>query len=232
MRGKDAAFYSAINGDYPTHPVCCRAYDSTTSGIDPSTSAYLKFLRHLGKKHPSIVHTWEIFTDPSTRSIEIFQEYCANGNLEKAVTREGAKAFDDTEIALYAWQLARGMDFLGDIGICHRKRFLLYPHLHSKVNLFIRWDLPGAIAPRNLVLRQAVKYNMLKITNFREAIIYWNIETSDIAWASCLPAKQQATDGANYQAPEVYSENPEQEAYDPVVSDTYVVFLLVLQIHI
>lgn len=80
---------------------------------------------------------------------------------------------------------------------------------------------PGDIAPRNLVLRQAVKYNVLKITGFRKAIIYWNIETSDIAWASCLPAEQQATDGANYQAPEVYSENPEKEAFDPVVADTW-----------
>ena len=74
-------------------------------------------MRHLGKKHANIAHTWELFVDQQ-KNIEIFEEYCKNGNLEKFV---GSKALEEKEIALYAWQLLRGMDFLGDIGIAHRK---------------------------------------------------------------------------------------------------------------
>ncbi len=47
-------------------------------------------------------------------------EWCAGGNLEKYCT--GGKKLQENEVALYGWQLLRGMDFLGDIGIAHRKQ--------------------------------------------------------------------------------------------------------------
>ena len=125
VKGADSQLFEAKNLDYPTHPVCCRVYEASV-GIDPKDAMYLKFLRHLGKKHASIAHTWELFVDEKG-DIEIYQEYCANGSLEKFVTDRG---LDEKEISLYAWQLLRGMDFLGDIGISHRE-------IHPKVTLFV-----------------------------------------------------------------------------------------------
>lgn len=60
---------------------------------------------------------------------------------------------------------------------------------------------------------------MVKITNFRRAIVYWNVEENDIIFLACQPAEQQASDGANYQAPETYGD-PAKENFDPIVADT------------
>ena len=192
VQGKDSKLFAAKNNDYPNHPVACRFYDAKV-GIDPKDSMYLKFLRHLGKKHASIVHTWELFMD-DTDNIEIFQEYCGNGSLQKYLED---KRLEEKESSLYAWQLLRGMDFLGDIGIAHRE-----------------------IHPKNLVLRAANEYNVLKISNFRQAVVYWSVADNDVTFIPCVSADQQSSDGNNYQAPEVYG-NPKKEEFDPIVADTW-----------
>ena len=141
----------------------------------------------------SIVHTWELFVNDDN-NIEIFQEYCANGSLEKFVK---GKNLDEKEISIYAWQLLKGMDFLGDIGIAHRD-----------------------IHPKNMVLRAAKEYNFLKISNFRQAVVYWNVQDNDVIFISCQPAKQQSSDGENFQAPEVYGD-AKREQFDPIIADTW-----------
>lgn len=49
------------------------------SFIDPESSVFLKILRHIGRKHPYIVHTYELFHDNT--SVYAFQEWCYKGNL-------------------------------------------------------------------------------------------------------------------------------------------------------
>lgn len=66
------------------------------------------------------MHTWDLFVDRK-KNIEIIQEFCADGNLADFISRGN---IDEKEISLYAWQLMRGMDFLGDLGIAHRKHCL------------------------------------------------------------------------------------------------------------
>lgn len=154
---------------------------------------YLKMLRHLGKKSASIVHTWGVFIDDS-KNIEIMQGYASNGTLEKLATD---KTLEELDMAVYGWQLLRGMEFMGDIGIVHRD-----------------------ISPKSIVLGPAKEYNALKITNFRKAVIYFNVDEADIQYQPCLAAEQQAKDGNNYQAPEVYGD-PKKEEYDPVIADTW-----------
>ncbi len=63
--------------------------------------------------------------------------------------------------------------------------------------------------------------NLLKITNFNRAIIYWSVEENDVAFQPCHPADQQAKDAqGSLQAPECYGD-PSKEEYDPVVADTW-----------
>lgn len=189
--GKDSKLYEGKNNDYPTHPVCCRIYEEKV-GIAPD-AMYLKFLRHLGKKHSSIVGTWDIFSED--KKILIYQEYCLDGPLDK-FAKENKDKMKDPLMALLAWQLIRGMDFLGDIGISHRD-----------------------IQPKNLVLRPAGKNYLIKICNFRKAIVYWNITENDITFLPCLPVKDQSK-GESYQAPEVFG-NSNKEEFDPIVADTW-----------
>lgn len=72
-------------------------------------------------------------------------------------------------------------DFLGDLGIAHRN-----------------------IQPKNVLLRETVsKYSLAKLTNFQKAVIYWNVEESDIVLIPCRDVKCQISDGNSYQPPEV-----------------------------
>ena len=89
------------------------------------------------------------------------------------------------------------MDFLGDIGISHRQ-----------------------IHPKNLVLREATKYNLLKLTNFEKAILYWSVDNNEVIFIPCVDAKEQANDGKNYQSPEIYG-NSNEERFDPIKADTW-----------
>lgn len=195
----DSQYFEAQNSEYPGQPLGCTVYDSK-AGIDPN-SLYLRILRHLGKKHQSILATWDLFVN-GDNNIEIFQEACSVGNLEQFVQKE---TLNEKQISLYAFQLLKGMDFLGDIGIAHRD-----------------------IQPINILLRPAQKDNFIKITNFRKAIIYWDVSENDVIYTPCEPKENQ--NNKNYQAPEIYGD-PSKEEFDPIKADTWsfgaVVFFMI-----
>lgn len=162
--------------------------------IDPNTSVFLKILRHLGRKHPYIVHTYELFSDQA--SVYVFQEWCYKGNLAEYM--EKREALSEREAAVWAKQVYRALDFLGDQAIAHRD-----------------------ISPTHLVIQpQSSSEVWCKLTGFKEAIIYWDIAANDIAYCQCWPAERQATDGANFQPPEVYGD-PSKEQFDPLMADAW-----------
>lgn len=190
--GADSKLFEATHKDYPEFPLACRVYESSV-GLE-ANDFYLKVLRHLGKKHASIVNTWDMFIDESSSALKIFVEYCGKGTLE-TVVKEGS--LEGTTISLYSLQLLRGMDFLGDIGIAHRD-----------------------IRPKNCFIKEGVKDHLLKISNFRRAITYWNVQDNDVTFLPCINVKQLEKDGENYQAPEVYGDEKKEE-FDPVIADTW-----------
>lgn len=53
VKGKTSKLFAAKNKDYPTQPVICRIFKAK-EGIDPKQSIYLKFLRHIAKKHGNL----------------------------------------------------------------------------------------------------------------------------------------------------------------------------------
>ncbi|KPM05947.1 serine/threonine kinase-like protein 3 [Sarcoptes scabiei] len=191
-------YYHSINQKYPTKQLCCRIIEPSASSPElskllESNNLYWRILKHLGKKHQYIVQTWDLFLNDKN-SLEIHQEYCPLGDLDRFVR---SNSLSEQQIALYAWQLLKGLDFLGDIGISHRN-----------------------IQPKNLFLVPGEPENCLKITNLENAIIYWNIENNDIVFQSCLPISQQLVDGENFQAPEIYGD-PNEEEFDPIKADTW-----------
>ena len=173
LKETNSEFFEATHSQNPGQSLACRIYESGKIE-DPPNSLYLKTLKHLGKKHASIAHTWDIFDNAG--KIEVFCEWCANGNLQDYMEKQGS--LDETEATLYAYHLLRGMDFLGDIGIAHRD-----------------------IQPKNLVLRPCNPMNQLKIAEFKDSIIYWSSEENDVVMVACRPADHQKKDGKNFQAP-------------------------------
>ena len=60
----------------------------------------------------------------------------------------------------------------------------------------------------------------LKLTGFKQAIIYWDVNNNDIQFCPCWPIEKQNEHGPNFQPPEVYG-NPETEQFDPIQADIW-----------
>lgn len=164
------------------------------SFVDPDSSVFLKILRHLGRKHPYIVHTYELFSD--SKSVYAFQEWCYKGNLTEYM--EQSQPLTERQAAVWAKQVYRALDFLGDQAIAHRD-----------------------ISPTHLVIQpQASGEVWCKLTGFKNSIIYWDMSANDIAYCQCWPVERQAADGANFQPPEVYGDQA-KERFDPIQADIW-----------
>lgn len=111
---------------------------------------------------------------------------------------EQSQPLTERQAAVWAKQVYRALDFLGDQAIAHRE-----------------------ISPAHLVIQpQSSGEVWCKLTGFKEAIIYWDMSANDIAYSQCWPAERQAADGANFQPPEVYGD-PTKERFDPIQADIW-----------
>lgn len=89
----------------------------TSALIDPKDDSYLKVLRHLGKQSPFIIATLDIFVDKQNELL-IFQEYADLGNGYDLL-RNNFK-INEPLVQQWAKDIYFAMDFLGNMGICHR----------------------------------------------------------------------------------------------------------------
>ena len=64
----DVQMFPAKNTSMPEYVMMACIY--VTQNVDPKNSFYLKVLRHLGRKHPYIVNTWEIFSDEDQDEVD------------------------------------------------------------------------------------------------------------------------------------------------------------------
>lgn len=69
--GKYSNIYLAHHNDFPEQHLIGRVFEPS-SKINPHRSMYLKILKHIGKQHPALISTWDIFYDSNDR-IVIFQ---------------------------------------------------------------------------------------------------------------------------------------------------------------
>lgn len=159
---------------------------------EAASSQHCKILRHLGRKHPFLVHTYEVFSDPE--KVYVFQEYCIMGNLVEYL--EQSQPLGERETVIWARMVYRALDFLGDQAIAHRDI--------SPIHLVVQPQHNGEV--------------WLKLTGFNCAIIYWDCQTNDIHFCPCLPLEQMTEGGCTFQPPEVYG-NAETEQYDPILAD-------------
>lgn len=164
---------------------------------NPLSSLYLKVVRHLGRKHPYIVHTLDLFYD--AEKVYIFQEFCTGGNVRQYLEKKGVT----TEPLAISWakDFYKALDFLGDQAIAHRD-----------------------LKPEHLVVQryEGSSNPSLKLTGFKKALIYWDSASVDILYCPCFPAEQTPADNgaSNFQPLEVYG-NPQTEQYDPVLADQW-----------
>ena len=149
-----------------------------------------------GKRHHSVIGTWDIFYDSNGRVV-IFQEFAQYGNLQEYL-RLNHIYIPEIIIQDWAVQIYRGLDFLGDAGICHR-----------------------SINPKHILLSPAAndpnKF-LCKLGSFRDAMIYFDTKNGRIRNQPCRPLEKRHL--ANYQAPEVFGD-PSSEEYDPIIADVW-----------
>lgn len=168
---------------------------------------YFKMLRHFGRKHPFIVTTYEVFSIPNKynklkATFYVFQEM-APGRNALVYTKEHGP-LTEIAVASVARQLRQAMDFIGDMGVCHR-----------------------AISPWHLLIFNSTETTFsIKLTGFRSAIIYYDDKENDIHYQACvpLPAKRGVNTNPGklpeFQAPETYGD-PATEEFDPICADVW-----------
>ena len=71
-----------------------------------------------GRKNPGCIATYDIFYDEAGRVV-IFQEFACHGNLKDYLKTNNVYV-PEPQMHDWAVQIYRGLDFLGDAGICHR----------------------------------------------------------------------------------------------------------------
>lgn len=195
--GKYSNIYLAHHQDHLEHALVARVYEPA-SKIDAQRSMFLKILKHLGKRHPSLIGTWDIFFDSAGRVV-IFQELALHGNMSEYIKQNNVFV-PEAQMADWARQIYRGMDFLGDCGIAHRainpKHILLSP------------DTSGGEHDRTLA----------KLASFRDAIVYYDPKSGTVRNQPCKSLDKRPD--SPYHAPEVFGDPPTEE-YDPIVADVW-----------
>lgn len=164
---------------------------------NPLSSLYLKVVRHLGRKHPYVVHTLDLFYD--AEKVYIFQEFCTGGNVRQYLEKKGV--LSEPLAISWAKDFYKALDFLGDQAIAHRD-----------------------LKPEHLVVQRYESSSdpCLKLTGFKRALIYWDTAAVDILYCPCQPTEQTPADNGatNFQPLEMYG-NPQTEQYDPVLADQW-----------
>ena len=185
------ALVEVSHKDYPNGSLLAKLYTADSPGFDRKGSLYLKVLRHMGKKHPSIIHTLGVFVQDQT--IYVIQDLATYGNMADYVGKN--KSLDQTKAQLCARQLIRALDFMGDMGVCHR-----------------------AISPHHLLFCHNLNMTV-RLTGFRATIIYYDEKNNDINYQPCQPLNSKGPE-TEYQALEVFGD-PNTEVFDPVTADVW-----------
>lgn len=166
-----------------------------TSLIKPD-ELYLILLRYIGNQNKFIVQTMDIFFDNKLH-IFLFQEYASHGNGFDYITDKKA-GISESLMIRWARDLYSAMSYLGDLGISHRsiqpKHILLFPGTGDQPNEF-----------------------QIKLSGFRDAIIYWDPTLGDIIYQRCKPQNYMRI--MFFQAPETFSDS--NEYFDPVDADVW-----------
>ncbi|CAG2104473.1 unnamed protein product [Medioppia subpectinata] len=183
--------YKAQHQEFKDSTLAVKIYEGE-HGIDANTSLWLKILRTLGKKHPNICQTWDVFSGGPNKQILIFQEFANKGSVMAHLEDHYE---NEHQIGRWLWQLFKALDYLGDIGVSHR-----------------------SIQPKHILLSH--KKLRVKLSGFEFAAIYWNPEKEDIQNIACLPLASRPTDVQTFQAPEMYGD-PAKEEFDPLVADVW-----------
>ena len=200
--GNQCTMFRAHHVDFPNVPMVVMVYDHITEVVP--NPFYLKILRHLGKKHPFILQTWEIFVDENERTL-VIQEFANRNDLGTYLAKKGTQS--EMQVCEWAHQLYKALDYLGDMAICHRN-----------------------LKPRRVLLIH--KELGVRLTGFYDSVIYWNVNTEDILNFPCIPLSKKPRDAPDFQAPEVYG-NPAKEEFDPVTADVWsygaIIYFMVTQ---
>lgn len=184
--------YKLANKNFDELPMVVKVYTLQQVAMIKN-AIYFKVLRHLGKKHPCIIQTWDIFKDNNLRVL-VMQEYANKGTMVTYVNANGAVA--ESQAGAWAKQLSQALDYMGDMGLCHR-----------------------GINPNNVLLAQ---HDLaVRLSGFYDTVVYWNAATEDTIYFPCKPLSTKNRETPDFQAPEIYSAAADNEVFEPIAADIW-----------
>ena len=185
------SIWKTSHSDYPNYLLITKLYRCPNRQPNEESVLYFKVLRHLARKHPSIIQTWDV--SYSDNIVLVIQEYAPGGTMKEYIRNHGSMA--ENSVRHLAKQIYLGMDFLGDVGLTHR-----------------------SLKPAHVLICD-YKEMRVKITGFRSTFIYYyqNGDYIRINMVRCWKSKPVKPD---FQAPETY-ELGSRKDYDPISADVW-----------
>ncbi|KAJ6218675.1 hypothetical protein RDWZM_004487 [Blomia tropicalis] len=192
FHGKFSAIYACTNKQMGDVAMIARIYNSDAN-INVEKELFLKMLRYIGRDHPCIIGTMDIFADDD-RNVYIIQEFANNGNAYDYV-QMNENVVSEKQLCRWAQSIYKAMSYLGDVSISHR-----------------------SIQPKHMLLKVVDNSEIItKLTGFRDAVIYWDPDAYDLVDCACLPISKRSHVG--FEAPEVFGEY--NEYFNPHEADVW-----------
>lgn len=104
FEGKYSCIFACFNNQAMDMAMVCRIYQPN-SMIVPENDMFLKVLRHVGQKHPSIIQTCDIYADEG-RHVYLFQEYANRGNSYDYI-KSGKNTLTEQQVSKWGQSIYR-----------------------------------------------------------------------------------------------------------------------------
>ncbi|KAH7637460.1 serine/threonine-protein kinase brsk/sad1-like protein [Dermatophagoides farinae] len=185
--------YRVRHRNFPQIPMVVRIY-SKEQASRIHNKLYFKILRHLGKKHPLILQTWDIFVNQDYQYL-VFQQHTHTIDLTQYIL--GRQPDGEQELVVCHWsrELYRALDYLINSAVCHN-------NLTSSCVL--------------ISLRDKMS---IQLTGFYRSFIYQSSARNNLRPRQSI--RDRETIRPDFKPPEVFGSEHQTGKYDPLIADMW-----------
>ncbi|OTF81370.1 serine/threonine-protein kinase BRSK/SAD1-like protein, partial [Euroglyphus maynei] len=185
--------YRVKHRDFPQIPMVVRIYEQDQANRIYN-HLYFKILRFLGKKHPLILQTWDIFVN-SEKRIFLFQQHTHMIDLTQYILGRQPDGEQESVVCHWSRQICRALQYLINSAICHN-------NLTSSCIM--------------ISLRDKMS---IQLTGFYRSFIYQPNARDNLR--PRLSIRERESIRPDFKPPEVFGTEYQTGKYDPLIADMW-----------
>ncbi|KAH9425181.1 hypothetical protein DERP_013412 [Dermatophagoides pteronyssinus] len=185
--------YRVKHRDFSQLPMVVRVYEKEQAN-QIRNPLYFRILRYLGKKHPSILQTWDVFQNINNQ-IFVFQQHTHIIDLTQYILGRQPDGEVESVVCQWSRQLCRVLEYLINSAVCHN-------NLTSSTVLISLRDKTS-----------------IQLTGFYRSFIYSANYRDNLR--PPLPLRNRDTNRPDFKPPEVFGTEYQTVKYDPLVADMW-----------